>query len=268
MSETPALEVEDLGLRFGHVIALEDVSFTIEPGELFAVIGPNGAGKTSLFNVLSRVYAPSGGRVRYFGRDLLRLRANRLAGAGLARTFQNLGLFQELTVLENVLIGRHHLMRSGPLRAGLWLGHARREERTHRAAALDALEFIGIAQHASARVGELPFGVRKQVELARALAMAPRLLLLDEPVAGMSETERAEMTAAIRRVHAERDLAMVLVEHDMGMVMQVAQRVLVLDFGRMIALGTPAEVQRDSRVIRAYLGEEFELEPVAEAAPR
>jgi len=268
-SQPPALAVEGLTLRFGQVIALEDVSFTIQPGELFAVIGPNGAGKTSLFNILSRVYAPSGGRVSYFGQDLLRLRANRLAGAGVARTFQNLGLFRELSVLENVLIGRHHLMRCGPLRAGLRLGPSRAEERAHRLAALEALEFIGIAQHANARVGELPFGLRKQIELARALAMEPRLVLLDEPVAGMSESERAEMTAAIRRVHAERDLTLLLVEHDMGMVMQVAQRVMVLDFGRRIALGAPAEVQRDERVIRAYLGEEFELgEPQAEVAQR
>jgi branched-chain amino acid transport system ATP-binding protein len=258
-----ALEVRELELRFGRVIAFERVSFTIEPGELFAVIGPNGAGKTSLFNVLSRVYPATAGTVRYFGRDLLRLRASALAGVGIARTFQNLGLFGPLSVLENVLIGRHHLMRSGPLRAGLWLGAARSEERRHRAAALEALGFIGIEQHAAVPVRELPFGIQKQVELARALAMEPRLLLLDEPVAGMSLAERAEVTALVRRLHSERGLTMVLVEHDMGMVMQIAQRVLVLDFGEVVAVGAPEQVQRDERVIRAYLGEEVDpiLEP-------
>ena len=269
---TPALEVRDLALRFGRVTAFEHVNFDVEQGELFAVIGPNGAGKTSLFNVLSRVYAASAGTVRYFGQDLLRLRAWALAGAGIARTFQNLGLFAPLSVLENVLIGRHHLMSAGPVRAGVWLGPGRTEERAHRAAAREALEFLGIAQYADALVRELPFGIRKQVELARALAMEPRLVLLDEPVAGMSGDERAEVTALVRRLHGERGLTMLLVEHDMGMVMEVAQRVLVLDFGEVVAVGTPAEVQRDERVIRAYLGEEIdpaaEAEAAAEAARR
>jgi branched-chain amino acid transport system ATP-binding protein len=234
------------------------LSFDVARGELFAVIGPNGAGKTSLFNVLSRAYIPTAGSVRFDGADLLRLRVSALAGAGVARTFQNLGLFGELTALENVLIGRHHLMRSGTLRSGLWLGYARREERSHRAAAMEALEFAGIGHYAHAPTGILPFGIQKRVEIARALAMEPQLMLLDEPVAGMSVAEREEITALVRRLHQERDLTLLLVEHDMGMVMQIAQRVLVLDFGRVIAIGTPAEVQRDERVIRAYLGEEFE----------
>jgi branched-chain amino acid transport system ATP-binding protein len=267
VAQLPALEVEALTLRFGHLVALQDIGFHVEPGELFAVIGPNGAGKTSLFNVLSRVYAPTAGAVRYFGSDLLRLRAGALASAGVARTFQNLGLFRDLTVLDNVLVGRHHLMRCGPLRAGAWLGPARAEERSHRAAALDALEFIGISEHADTLVRELPFGLQKQIELARALAMEPRLVLLDEPVAGMSEAERGEMTSVIRRLHSELSLTLLLVEHDMGMVMQVAERVMVLDFGRSIAIGTPAEIQRDEVVIRAYLGEEFEVEGM-EAATR
>jgi branched-chain amino acid transport system ATP-binding protein len=268
---TPLLEVGDLALRFGSVTAFEDVSFDVARGELFAVIGPNGAGKTSLFNVLSRAYTPTGGSVRFAGADLLRLRMSALAGAGVARTFQNLGLFGPLTVLENVLIGRHHLMRSGTLRTGLWLGYARREERRHRAAAMEALEFTGIRRHAHAPVATLPFGVQKRVEIARALAMEPTLMLLDEPVAGMSVAEREEVTTLVRRLHQERDLTLLLVEHDMGMVMRIAQRVLVLDFGRVIAIGTPAEVQRDGRVIRAYLGEELEpgeAERPAEAVGR
>jgi branched-chain amino acid transport system ATP-binding protein len=257
------LEVRDLTLRFGSITAFEDLSFDVARGELFAVIGPNGAGKTSLFNVLSRAYVPTAGSVRFEGADLLRLRISALAGAGVARTFQNLGLFGELTALENVLIGRHHLMRAGTLRTGLWLGYARSEEHRHRVAAMEALEFAGIAHHAQAPIHTLPFGIQKRVEIARALAMEPRLMLLDEPVAGMSVAERDEITALVRRLHRERDLTLVLVEHDMEMVMRIAQRVLVLDFGSIIAIGTPAEVQRDERVIRAYLGEEFEPEVVA-----
>jgi branched-chain amino acid transport system ATP-binding protein len=261
----PMLQARGLTLRFGSVTAFADVSFDVARGELFAVIGPNGAGKTSLFNVLSRVYQPSAGSVRFEGADLLRLRASGLAGAGVARTFQNLGLFGQLTALENVLIGRHHLMRAGVLRSGLWLGYARGEERRHRAAALEALEFAGLAHHAHDPVGTLPFGIRKGVEIARALAMEPKLMLLDEPVAGMSASEREQITRLVRRLHAERDLTLLLVEHDMNMVMRIAQRVLVLDFGQMIALGTPAEIQRDQRVIRAYLGEELEPAEAAEA---
>lgn len=257
MSE-PILDVAGLTLRFGAITAFSDMTFSVEENELFAIIGPNGAGKTSLFNVLSRVYRPQAGTARFLGRDLLALGPAQIAGAGIARTFQNLGLFGALSVLENVLIGRHHLMRSGAIVGGVYLGYAQREEATHRAAAMETLRFTGIERYAATPVGLLPYGIRKLVELARALAMEPRLLLLDEPVAGMSSGERVQVTAVIRRIHAERGVAIVLVEHDMGFVMQLAQRVLVLDFGRRIALGTPGEVQRDDAVIRAYLGEPLE----------
>jgi branched-chain amino acid transport system ATP-binding protein len=247
------LEVRDLTLRFGPICAFEDVSFDVARGELLAVIGPNGAGKSSLFNALSCVYRPQSGTVRLEGEDLLALRPRDLARCGVARSFQNLGLVGELTALENVLIGRDHLMRAGALRGGL--GLARREEREHRAAALRALQTVGCEDLADRIVGTLPYGHRKRVELARCVAMEPRLMLLDEPVAGMSTAERADMTALLRRLHRDEGLTLLLVEHDMGVVMQVADRVLVLDFGRPIAVGPPAEIQRDDRVIRAYLGE-------------
>ena len=252
----PLLSVRDLTLRFGAVTAFSDVSFDVAQGELFAVIGPNGAGKSSLFNALSRVYQPSAGTVSFDGRDFLRLAPRRLAGFGIARSFQNLGVFPALTVLENVMVGRHHLMRAGVVRGGL--GLSRGEERRHRAAALEALAFVELRRLAGAPVGALPYGLQKRVELARCLAMEPRVMLLDEPVAGMTATERADITDLVARVHADRELTLLLVEHDMGMVMRVAQRILVLDFGEPIAVGTPAEIQRDERVIRAYLGEELE----------
>jgi branched-chain amino acid transport system ATP-binding protein len=255
----PALSVSGLTLRFGHVTAFEDVSFTVASGELFAVIGPNGAGKTSLFNVLSRVYQPQAGTVRLGERDLLALRSRQLAGAGVGRTFQNLALFGDLSVLDNVLIGRHHLMSCGPLRCGLRVGRSRREEREHRQAAREVLEFVGIGALAETRASQLPYGLRKRTELARALAMEPSVLRLDEPVAGMSERERAEITDLVKRLHERFAVTILLVEHDMGMVMQIAQRVLVLDFGRVIACDLPAAVQRDPTVVRAYLGEELEV---------
>jgi branched-chain amino acid transport system ATP-binding protein len=250
------LTVRDLTLRFGAITAFEGVSFDVSSGELFAVIGPNGAGKSSLFNALSRVYEPDAGSVLLDGRDFLRVRRDRLAELGVARSFQNLGIFPHLTVLENVLVGRHHLMRTGVVRGGLGLGS--REERRHRGAAMEALEFVGLPDHAGTEVQLLPYGHRKRVELARCLAMEPRLMLLDEPVAGMNAAERAEATRLVQRLRDERELTVVLVEHDMGMVMQVADRILVLDFGVPIAIGTPEEIQADERVIRAYLGEEPE----------
>jgi branched-chain amino acid transport system ATP-binding protein len=249
------LAVRDLALRFGTICAFEDVSFDVARGELLAVIGPNGAGKSSLFNVLSRVYAPQSGSVTLEGEDLLARRPRELARCGVARSFQNLGVVGELTALENVLVGRDHLMRAGALRGGL--GLARGEEREHGTAARRALRIAGIEDLADRTVGTLPYGDRKRVELARCVAMEPKLMLLDEPVAGMSAAERAAMTRLLARLHRDEGMTILLVEHDMGVVMQVADRVLVLDFGRPIAIGTPAEIQSDERVIRAYLGEEL-----------
>jgi len=257
---TAALEVSEVSLRFGALWALTDVSFSVPEGELFAIIGPNGAGKTSMFNLLSRVYDPTRGRIRCFGADMARLRPHQLARAGIARTFQNLGVFPQSSAIDNVLVGRAHLMRAGTVRAGLRLPFARREERRHREAALEALEAVGLADVAHRPVGILPYGLQKRVELARAIAMEPRVLLLDEPVAGMSRSERQEVVDLVRRLHRERDATIVLVEHDMNVVMGLAERVLVLDFGRPIALGSPAEIQADPEVIRAYLGEPMRTE--------
>ena len=250
----PAVGISQVSLRFGAVAALSEVSFSVSPGELFAVIGPNGAGKTSLFNLLSCIYPPTEGTLRYFGTDLATLRPHHLAAAGVARTFQNLALFPALSVADNVLAGRTHLMRSGPVRAGLGLPGSRREERAHRDAVMDALAVAGLSEVAAQPVGALPYGVRKRVELARAIAMQPRLLLLDEPVAGLSRAERGEAAALIRDVRVRLALTVLLVEHDMGFVMSLADRVLVLDFGKVIACGDPVAIQANPDVINAYLG--------------
>jgi branched-chain amino acid transport system ATP-binding protein len=249
-----ALEVSDLSLRFGAVAALDQVSFTVGAGQLFAVIGPNGAGKTSLFNVLSCIYPPSGGTVRCFGADLSQHRPHQLAHLGIARTFQNLGLFPTMSVIDNVLVGRTHLMRWGTLSAGLSMPWSRREEGLHRGAAMEALDFAGLAGIAEAPVGGLAYGIRKKVELARAVSMEPRLLLLDEPVAGMSQAERADVVALIRAIRQRYEPTVVLVEHDMNTVMALAERIVVLDFGQVIAVGSPAEIQANPDVINAYLG--------------
>jgi len=249
------LRFEDVRLSFAGVKAIDGVSFTVAKDELFAVIGPNGAGKTSIFNVISGVYRPQQGRVTLDGADLTGLRPDKVAKLGVARTFQNVELFQHLTVLENLMLGRHHHIRYGTLAAIAWLGRARREEIANRAVVEDIVDFLELAQWRRLPVGLLPYGVQKRVELGRALAMEPKLLLLDEPVAGMNLEETEDMARFILDVREELGIPMILVEHDMGLVMDLADRVMVVDFGVPVATGTPAEVQNNPDVLRAYLGE-------------
>ncbi|WP_318215806.1 ABC transporter ATP-binding protein [Streptomyces sp. SCL15-6] len=249
----PALEVRDVTVRFAGLTALDDVSFTVDPGTVHAVIGPNGAGKSTCFNVLSGLYRPATGTVRLGDAELTRLAPHRIAALGVARTFQNIVTTQG-TVADNLMLGRHALTRAGFAASALRLPRAVREQREHLAKAREIAELTGLGAHFDSPVALLPYGDRKRVELARALCLEPRVLLLDEPVAGMNAAERVRMTGVVREVRAELGLSVVLVEHDMGLVMRLADDVTVLDFGKAIAHGTPDEVRRDPEVLRAYLG--------------
>jgi branched-chain amino acid transport system ATP-binding protein len=256
---TAALTVDAVTVRFAGVTALDGVSFAVGTQAIHAVIGPNGAGKSTLFNVVSGAYKPASGSVIFRGTDLTRLAPHKIAGMGVARTFQNIALLPQETVEENLMLGRHHLTRAGFVTAALRLPSARREETRHRARAREIAAFAGLAGVLDRVAGALSYGDQKRVEIARALCVEPDLLLLDEPAAGMNAHETAEMAHLIRDIRDDLNVPVLLVEHDMGLVMGIANRVTVLDFGRLIADGSPDEVQRDPAVQRAYLGTEGDV---------
>lgn len=255
MDSSPILDVSDVTLRFGGVTALEEASFSVKSGELFAIIGPNGAGKTSIFNCINGVYKPQNGSILLEGDELIGERPVTVAQKGVGRTFQNLGLFMNLNLIDNLLLGRHLQMKTGFLSGALWWGRAKNEEIKNRQKIEKIIDLLELQPHRYQPVGLLPYGIQKRVELGRALSMEPRILLLDEPVAGMNLEETEDMARYILEINNELEISILLVEHDMAMVMDIADCVMALDFGQTIAIGSPKEVQGDERVIAAYLGE-------------
>ncbi|HET7409805.1 MAG TPA: ABC transporter ATP-binding protein [Paracoccaceae bacterium] len=251
----PVIAVRDVSVRFGGVVALDGVGFEIREGEILGLIGPNGAGKTTLFNCLGRLYTPSAGAIEFRGRSILDQPAHRIAGLGIGRTFQNVASFGTLSVRDNIRIGAHSVSRSDPVSDALRLPWVRRHERRTAGTADELIRWLRLEDVADQPVAGLPFGTQKRVELARALATGPRLLLLDEPAGGLNHEEVHELGSLIRRIRDERGITVLLVEHHMALVMSVSDRVVVLNFGRKIAEGTPEEVQQNAEVVHAYLGD-------------
>jgi len=258
MSDYAALlQVENISLSFGGVKALQGVSFVVKSGEMFSIIGPNGAGKTSMLNCISGRYQPQSGEIRFRGAEMTQLKPNQRCNLGIGRTFQNLALFNHMSVLDNIMVGRHHLLKNNFLTGGLyWLTGARREELEHRRQVEEIIDFLEISHIRKAQAGTLSYGLRKRVELARAVALKPDLILLDEPMAGMNHEEKEDMARYIIDLNEEWGMTVVMIEHDMGVVMDLSHRVMVLDFGKRIAEGLPEEILDNELVKKAYLGEE------------
>jgi branched-chain amino acid transport system ATP-binding protein len=249
------LSIRDLTISFGGITAVNNVSLEVKEGEILSVIGPNGAGKTTLFNCISRLYTPDRGKITFQGQDLMKLKAHEISRLGIARTFQNIELFTNMTVIENILLGRHIFRRSGLLSQAVFYGKAWREEIEHRRKAEEVIDFLELQAHRNKRIGRLPYGVQKLVELGRALALEPRVLLMDEVSSGMSLEETQDLMIWIKDIREDLGVTIILVEHDMRLVMGVSDRIAVLDYGKNIAEGQPGEIQANQEVIKAYLGE-------------
>jgi branched-chain amino acid transport system ATP-binding protein len=250
------LDIKSVTLRFGGVVALDHVSFEVKDGEIFSLIGPNGAGKTSMLNCISGLYRPTSGSVLFKGEDITNLKPHKRAALGIARAFQNIELFPHLSVLDNLMLGRHVRMKTGVLAGGLYWGKAQKEEVEHRKKVEEVIDFLELEHVRNTPVGTLSYGLQKRVEVGRALALEPEILLLDEPMAGMNNEEKEDMARYIIDIHEEKKTTIILIEHDMGVIMDLSNHIAVLDFGKLIAYGTPKEIQNNPRVIEAYLGEE------------